>query len=153
MTKKIYVDRRVRDERPDKRVRTRIFKDGKEIFDRDAFDSDMHNFKHPRPPKPPRPKRPEEKHKFIINDFDVLKKTRMFTSKEDLVKFVNEIGDEGHGIDVYKIEDGLYKVVIVERVKKEKEVFKTKDFDIEVEDEIDDEEIDDEEIEIEIEEK
>jgi hypothetical protein len=48
----------------------------------------------------------------------------MFTSKDELVNFVNEKGEEGHRIDVYKIEDELYKVVIVERPMFEEEIEK-----------------------------
>ena len=51
-------------------------------------------------------------------------KTKMFTSKDELVNFVNEKGEEGHRIDVYKIEDELYKVVIVERPMFEEEIEK-----------------------------
>lgn len=39
--------------------------------------------------------------------------TKMFISKEEVVEYVNKIGDEGHHIDVFKIEEGLYKVVAV----------------------------------------
>lgn len=41
--------------------------------------------------------------------------TTMFTSKEELVTFVNEKGAKGHHIDIYKIDDGLYKVVVLEK--------------------------------------
>lgn len=45
--------------------------------------------------------------------------TKMFTSKKDLVEYVNSIGDLGNKIDIYKIEDDLYKVVVIERYQKE----------------------------------
>ena len=47
-------------------------------------------------------------------------KTKMFTSKEELIKYVNEAGELGNKIDIYKIEDDLYKVVVVEKVQEEK---------------------------------
>ena len=39
----------------------------------------------------------------------------MFTSKQELVEYVNEQGEKGHKIDVFKIEDDLYKVEVRER--------------------------------------
>lgn len=73
----------------------------------------------PRPPhprfedKPGRPEKPERS--FRPRRPRDKQKTKMFTSKDELVAFVNEKGEEGHRIDVYKIEDDLYKVVITER--------------------------------------
>lgn len=40
--------------------------------------------------------------------------TKLITSKEELVDYVNDLGAKGHHIDVFKIDDGLYKVVVVE---------------------------------------
>ncbi len=59
---------------------------------------------------------------YEIKEFE--SKTKMFTSKEELVKFVNKIGAKGQKADVFKIEDDLYKVVYTEQieVKEEKEV-------------------------------
>lgn len=45
--------------------------------------------------------------------------TKLLTSKEELVAYVNELGEQGHKIDVFKIEDGLYKVVVLERKKRD----------------------------------
>lgn len=47
--------------------------------------------------------------------------TKLFVNKVELVEFVNQIGDEGHKIEIYKIEDELYKVEIKIRpaIKKE----------------------------------
>lgn len=42
-------------------------------------------------------------------------KTKLFTNKEEMVEFVNQKGEEGHQIDIFKIEEGLYKVVVVLR--------------------------------------
>jgi len=38
--------------------------------------------------------------------------TKLFTSKDELVKYVNEKGQSDALIDIYKIEDELYKLVI-----------------------------------------
>ncbi len=38
--------------------------------------------------------------------------TRLFVSKDELVKYVNEKGKSDALIDIYKIEDELYKLVI-----------------------------------------
>ena len=48
--------------------------------------------------------------------------TKLFTSKEELVAYVNDIGETGAKIDVFKIEDGLYKVEVIERQKKDIEI-------------------------------
>jgi hypothetical protein len=63
----------------------------------------------PRPPKPPKPFRP--RHHFG-DEYNVITKTKMFTSTADLVKYVNEEGEENNHIDVFKIDDALYKVVV-----------------------------------------
>ena len=42
-------------------------------------------------------------------------KTKMFTSKSELVDYVNEVGELGNKVDIYKIEDDLYKVVVIEK--------------------------------------
>ena len=38
--------------------------------------------------------------------------TKLFTSRDELVKYVNEKGQSDALIDIYKIEDELYKLVI-----------------------------------------
>lgn len=38
--------------------------------------------------------------------------TKLLTSKQELVQYVNELGEQGHRIDIYKIENDLYKVVV-----------------------------------------
>ena len=45
--------------------------------------------------------------------------TKLFTDKEVMIDYVNDHGEQGHHIDVFKIEEGLYKVVVVERKNKE----------------------------------
>lgn len=42
-------------------------------------------------------------------------KTKLFTDRQEMIDYVNTKGDEGHHIDIFRIEEGLYKVVIVER--------------------------------------
>ena len=102
MEKKVYVKRYPREKR---------YEEGREERPHERHEKHIHvNFddevrRRPhfegRPPfdRPRRPRGPKQK-------------TKMFTSKEDLVNFVNEKGEEGHRIDVYKIEDDLYKVVV-----------------------------------------
>ena len=48
--------------------------------------------------------------------------TKLFTDKQELVKYVNEIGEKGAKIDIFKIEDDLYKVEVIERIKKDIEI-------------------------------
>jgi|LGOV01.1.fsa_nt_gb hypothetical protein len=57
---------------------------------------------------------------FKRNRFDHKMKTKMFTSKKELVEYVNKVGELGNKVDIYKIEDDLYKVVVVERYTEEK---------------------------------
>jgi len=47
--------------------------------------------------------------------------TKLISSKEELIQYVNELGEKGHKIDVFKIEDGLYKVVVLEHRSREVE--------------------------------
>ncbi|AIO18891.1 hypothetical protein KQ51_01012 [Candidatus Izimaplasma bacterium HR1] len=108
MEKKVYVkhyprdkrEREFRDERPHER-HERHERHEKHIHVDFKDDERRRPHFEGRPPfdRPRRPRGPKQK-------------TKMFTSKEDLVAFVNEKGEEGHRIDVYKIEDDLYKVVI-----------------------------------------
>jgi len=62
----------------------------------------------------------EKKHQsFRRNRFENKVKTKMFTSKKELVEFVNKVGELGNKVDIYKIEEELYKVVVVERYTEE----------------------------------
>ena len=62
----------------------------------------------------------EKKHQsFRRNRFEFKMKTKMFTSKKELVEYVNKVGELGNKVDIYKIEDDLYKVVVVERYQEE----------------------------------
>ena len=56
---------------------------------------------------------------FRRNRFEFKMKTKMFTSKKELVEYVNKVGELGNKVDIYKIEDDLYKVVVVERYQEE----------------------------------
>ena len=62
---------------------------------------------------------PKKYQNFRHPRFDSNIKTKMFTSKKDLVEYVNKVGELGNKIDIFKIEDDLYKVVILERFKEE----------------------------------
>lgn len=49
-------------------------------------------------------------------------KTKMFSSKKELVEFVNEVGETGQRVDIFKIEDDLYKVVVYKNLNAKEEV-------------------------------
>ena len=62
----------------------------------------------------------KKRHKVIKVDLGGhrgMSKTKMFTDKEAMVNYVNEIGELGHHVDIFKIEESLYKVVVHERPK------------------------------------
>lgn len=71
------------------------FRRHRDRFDRDRDRMRKHVHVMKRPPRP--------FHRTI---------TKLMTSKEELVQYVNELGEQGHHIDVYKIETDLYKVVV-----------------------------------------
>ncbi len=50
--------------------------------------------------------------KYNRNERPRIIETKLFTSRDDLVKYVNEKGQSDALIDIYKIEDELYKLVI-----------------------------------------
>ena len=72
------------------------------------------DFRNDRPEKPERPERSFRPRRPRFKQV-----TRLFTSKEELVEYVNVEGEKGHQIDVYKIEENLYKVVKVDRPQPE----------------------------------
>lgn len=47
-------------------------------------------------------------------------KTKMFTSKKELVEYANKIGETGQQLNIYKIEEDLYKVVVYGKDLQEK---------------------------------
>lgn len=118
LDRKEYEYDRRREHRRDRRPERDFDRDQRREFDRErkrmhaemrrSFDKDrrkmredmMHEFRHHRKPK-------GNKHRKQI--------TTMFTSKEELVSYVNEKGALGHHIDIYKIDEGLYKVVVLEK--------------------------------------
>lgn len=65
---------------------------------------DFKEYKHPHYREPRGFKKPHK-----------MQKTKLFTNKDEMVSFVNLKGEEGHQIDIFKIEESLYKVVIIER--------------------------------------
>lgn len=50
------------------------------------------------------------KHKVIRRRHRKVKSTKMFTSKEDVVKYVDEHASEGVYVEVFKVDDDFYKV-------------------------------------------
>jgi len=72
----------------------------------------------------------EDEFRFGKRDFDRLRKeihvgrrpfpprgkitTKLFENKASMIEYVNKVGEEGHNIDIFKIEDNLYKVVVME---------------------------------------
>lgn len=52
----------------------------------------------------------------IMNDKKV-QQTKLFDNKKDMVEFVNQIGEDGTEVDIFKIEDGLYKVVVFKKTE------------------------------------
>ena len=52
---------------------------------------------------------------------NITNKIKMFSSKKELVDYVNKVGETGQQVDIFKIEDELYKVVVYgeEEVKEE----------------------------------
>ncbi|QMS84210.1 hypothetical protein [Candidatus Xianfuyuplasma coldseepsis] len=60
--------------------------------------------------------------------------TKLLTSREELVQYVNELGEKGHHIDVYKIETDLYKVVV--KMRDFDPIDIDEDVEIEIEEEI-----------------
>lgn len=100
-------------------------------FRKDEFD-ELREERPPRPDRPPhdRPPRPDrdfhkEHRKVIKFDMDEhrgISKTKLFTDKEAMVSHVNEMGELGHRIEIFKIEESLYKVVV-----HEKPIFNTKE--------------------------
>ena len=68
--------------------------------------------------RPPRTKKDEDRQYRHTPRNECKRITKMFISKEEMVKYVNKTGEEGHQIDIYKIEDDLYKVVVLELPKR-----------------------------------
>lgn len=51
-------------------------------------------------------------HKYRHYSFNQTSKIKMFTSKKELVDYVNKVGETGQQVDIFKIEEELYKVVV-----------------------------------------
>ena len=74
-----------------------------------------------------------DKHEFFKKMmFQGKSKTKMFMDKLKMVEYVNEVGEEGYHIDIFKIEENLYKVVVSET---EHQLFDDVDVEIEIEEE------------------
>ena len=52
---------------------------------------------------------------------DDASKTKMFSSKKELLDYVNKVGETGQQIDIFKIEDELYKVVVYGEIEQKEE--------------------------------
>jgi hypothetical protein len=78
-------------------------------------DSEQHRDHESRPPRPARPPKPPRPPREAASKMT----TKLITSKEELVSYVNDLGEQGHYIDIFKIEDGLYKVVVKERKRRQ----------------------------------
>lgn len=115
MEKKVYVERHPRDRREFKDDRPHNRSERSERLKRHEH---MERGDFRRPPRPEHPRDfdgPRAYHKHLRKPKRT-QKTKLFTSKAELVDFVNEIGESGNRkIDVYKIEDDLYKVVVIEK--------------------------------------
>ncbi len=147
MEKKTYVkryprDRReFRDERPHGRGDKKEFREERpnEKTERRERHGQIERDDLRRPQRSERPGRAENPRMYQkhFRRPKRIQKTKMFTSKKDLVEYVNSIGDEGHKIDVYKIEDELYKVVIIEQVHSSKSEHVEVEIDQDITDELD----------------
>lgn len=82
----------------------------KEVFKH--FDGRKHHEDHKRHDGP---KHKEiYKHKYVKKGKKLLS-TKMFTSKEEVVKYVDEKATEGIFVEVFKVDDSFYKVELSER--------------------------------------
>lgn len=89
-------------------------------FSKDEFDEIREERHHrDRPPHPNHDFHKEHRKvvKFDMDDYRGISKTKLFTDKDEMVSHVNEMGELGHRIEIFKIEDSLYKVVVHERPK------------------------------------
>ncbi len=89
------------------------------IIETDGFeDSEKHEFKDEfRRMHEHRPFRSEPFKKHVINLL-IEKEVKLFTDKAEMVKFVNGLTNI-HDVEIYKIEDDLYKVLVTKQKKKE----------------------------------
>lgn len=102
---------------------------------------DDRNHENGRPPKGPRaprrdfddsrPQRPDKRRDFDDRRPPRAKRpsmrgpqfkqiTKLFQDNKEMIEYVNENGALGHKIDIFKIDEGLYKVVVVENGSKGK---------------------------------
>lgn len=69
-----------------------------------------HHNKHHHHPK-------HRMHKMRVMMDNEVVETKLFTDKEKMVEFVNAKGETSNTFDIFKIEDGLYKVVVMSSKK------------------------------------
>ena len=51
-------------------------------------------------------------YKNRFTGYNETSKIKMFSSKKELTEYVNKVGETGQQVDIFKIEDELYKVVV-----------------------------------------
>ncbi len=51
-------------------------------------------------------------YKYRYNSVNNASKVKMFSNQAKMIDFVNKVGENGQRVDVFKIEDDLYKVVV-----------------------------------------
>ena len=91
--------------------------------------------KGPRPPRrdfddrrPPRPdihrelddRRPPRTKRPPLRGTQFKQVTKLFQDNKEMIEYVNEKGANGHQIDIFKIDDNLFKVVVKEKIPREK---------------------------------
>jgi hypothetical protein len=74
------------------------------FYDEKPYDHRHEDHKRPRPPRT-----------------HTRQTTTLFEDRQEMIAFVNEKGQEGHQIDIFKIEEGLYKVVVVQKKSRDLE--------------------------------
>ena len=87
-------------------------------------DHDHHEHRRPRdhrPPRPPkpngdhRPPKPHRDHRPPRPHMHKNMVTKLFDDKKEMIAYVNEKGEENSHIDIFKIDEELYKVVVVQK--------------------------------------
>ena len=58
-------------------------------------------------------------YKYKFYNTDSTRKTKMFSSKSELLDYVNKVGETGLQVDIFKIEEELYKVVVYGEIKEQ----------------------------------
>ena len=131
MRREIYIDRQGFDDRP-RRGRNDCHGHGEKFYHHDKGRG-KHTYGGRRDSMGPHfeegcntEERMHPHHKIYRHKYhrtNVISKTKMFSSKKELVDYVNKVGENGQQVDIFKIEDELYKVVVYgkQEVQEEKE--------------------------------